>query len=79
MAYDHSLPVTPEPESDIIVALFIPLDVTYARLVIGALRVLEDESYFERDTDGGNAGALAAADVFRNRLISPLIDSLSEV
>lgn len=77
MAYDHSLPVS-EPESDIIVALFIPLDVSYTRLVLGALRVLEDESYFERDEDGGNAGAIAAADVFNRRVITPLIQALSE-
>lgn len=77
MAYDHKVPVS-EPVGDIIVALFIPLDVTYARLVLGALRVLEDESYYERDEDGGNAGALAAADTFNRRTITPLIQSLSE-
>lgn len=77
MAYDHKLPVS-EPESDIIVALFIPLDPSYTSLVLGALRVLEDENYFELDADGGNAGALAAADVFRRRVITPLIQSLSE-
>jgi len=79
MVQDHSVPVLPEPESDIVVALFIPLDVTYARLVLGALRVLEDESYYERDEDGGNLGAIAAAAVFRERMITPLIQSLSEV
>lgn len=78
MADLRGLPVLPAPEGDIIVALFVPLDVTYARLVIGALRVLEDESYFERDEDGGNAGALEAASIFRDRVISPLIELLSE-
>lgn len=78
MAYDHSLPVD-EPEGDIIVAFFIPLDTSYTQLVLGALRVLEDESYYERDEDGGNAGAIAAAAVFRDRVITPLIQALSEV
>lgn len=77
MARDHKLPVD-EPESDIVVALFIPLDPSYTRLVLGALRVLEDEEYFELDADGGNAGALAAAAVFRDRVISPLIQALAE-
>lgn len=77
MAYDHKLPVS-EPESDIIVALFIPLHPSYTALVLGALRVLEDESYYERDSDGGNAGALAAADAFRRRTITPLIEVLAE-
>lgn len=78
MAYDHKLPVSPEPESDIVVALFIPLDPSYTSLVLGALRVLEDESYFERDSDYGNAGAVAAAAVFRDRVITPLVQALSE-
>jgi len=78
MARDHSLPVTPEPESDIVVALFIPLDPSYTQLVLGALSVLEDEEYFVLDEDGGNAGAIAAADVFRRRVIRPLVQSLSE-
>jgi hypothetical protein len=77
MAETHSLPVE-EPESDIVVALFIPLDPTYTRLVLGALRVLEDPAYFDLDPDGGNAGAIAAADVFNRRVITPLIQSLSE-
>lgn len=77
MAEAHSLPVE-EPEGDIIVALFIPLDPSYTRLVLGALRVLEDPDYFVLDADGGNAGALAAADVFNRRVITPLIQSLSE-
>jgi len=77
MAYDHKLPVE-EPLADIVVALFIPLDPSYTGLVLGALRVLEDESYYERDEDGGNAGAIAAAAVFRDRVITPLIQSLSE-
>lgn len=78
MAHDHSLPLSPEPEGDIIVALFIPLDTSYTQLVLGALSVLEDEAYFVRDEDGGNAGAIAAADTFRNRVIRPLVQSLSE-
>lgn len=73
----HSLPVA-EPEGDIVVALFIPLDPSYTQLVLGALRVLEDESYFVRDADGGNAGAIAAAEIFNRRVITPLIQSLSE-
>jgi hypothetical protein len=77
MAYDHKLPVS-EPESDIIVALFIPLHHSYTSLVLGALRVLEDEAYYERDPDGGNAGAKAAADAFRRRTITPLIETLTE-
>lgn len=77
MAYEHKLPVE-EPLADIVVALFIPLDTSYTQLVLGALRVLEDESYYERDPDGGNVGALAAAAVFRDRVITPLIQSLSE-
>lgn len=78
MARDHSLPVE-EPESDIIVALFIPLDPSYTQLVLGALSVLTDESYFELDDDGGNAGAIEAARVFRERMFTPLVESLSEV
>lgn len=78
MARDHSLPLTPEPESDIVVALFIPLDPSYTQLVLGALSVLEDEEYFVLDEDGGNAGAVAAADTFRRRVIRPLVQSLSE-
>jgi len=79
MAHDHSLPVQPEPESDIVVALFIPLDASYTQLILGALSVLEDEEYFVLDEDGGNAGAIAAADTFRRRVIRPLVQSLSEV
>jgi len=79
MARDHSLPLSPEPESDIVVALFIPLDASYTQLVLGALSVLEDEEYFVLDEDGGNAGAIAAANTFRNRVIRPLVQSLSEV
>lgn len=78
MANLRGLPILPAPESDIIVALFVPLDVTYARLVIGALRELEKEENFERDDDGGNAGAIDAAAVFRDRVITPLIELLSE-
>ena len=78
MAELRSVPELPASESDIVVALFIPQDVTYTRLVLGALRVLEDESYFERDSDGGNEGAKEAAAIFRDRVISPLIDSLAE-
>lgn len=78
MADPRSLPLLPAPEGDIIVALFIPLDPSYTRLVLGALRVLEDESYFERDSDFGNDGAKEAAAVFRERVISPLIQALSE-
>jgi len=74
----HRLPVS-EPMSDIVVALFIPLDPSYTSLVLGALRVLEDPNYFELDEDGGNAGAVAAAAVFRDRVITPLIQALSEV
>lgn len=74
----RSLPLLPAPEGDIIVALFIPLDASYSKLVLGALRVLEDESYFERDSDGGNEGAKEAAAAFRDRVISPLIQALSE-
>jgi len=73
----HRLPVS-EPMSDIVVALFIPLDPSYTSLVLGALRVLEDPNYFELDENGGNAGAVAAAAVFRDRVITPLIQALSE-
>lgn len=79
MAREHGVPVLPEPESDIIVALFVPLDVSYVRLLLGAIRVLEDESYYELDEDGTNTGALEAARIFKDRLITPLIESLSEV
>lgn len=75
---EHLLPVFPEPGGDIVVALFIPMDVSYAQLVLGALRVLEDETYFELDDDAGNAGAIAAAAIFRDRVITPLIQALSE-
>jgi len=78
MAELRSLPLLPAPEGDNIVALFIPLDPSYTKLVLGALRVLEDESYFERDLDYGNEGAKEAAAVFRDRVITPLIDALSE-
>lgn len=75
---EHLVPVLPAPEGDIVVALFIPLDVSYAQLVLGALRVLEDETYFELDADAGNAGAIAAAAIFRDRVITPLVQALSE-
>lgn len=75
----HILPVFPAPESDIVVALFIPLDPSYTELVLGALRVLENEEYYNLDPDAGNSGAIAAAAVFRDRVITPLIQALSEV
>lgn len=78
MAREHSVPVQPAPESDIIVAFFIPLDTSYTQLILGALAVLEDEEYFMLDEDGGNAGALLAAETFKNRVIRPLVQSLSE-
>lgn len=76
MAYDHKVPVS-EPGSDIIVALFIPLDPSYTQLVLGALSVLVDESYYERDSDGGNAGAKEAAEIFMRRMFAPLVESLT--
>jgi len=75
----HILPVFPAPESDIVIALFIPLDTSYTELVLGALRVLENEEYYNLDPDAGNTGAIEAAAIFRDRVITPLIQALSEV
>lgn len=77
MARDHRVPPT-EPESDLVVALFIPHDSIIVGLVLGALSALENEEYFMLDEDGGNAGAIAAADMFRRRVIVPLVDYIAE-
>lgn len=77
MAREHRLPPA-EPESDLVVALFIPHDSIIVGLVLGALSALENEEYFALDDDGGNAGAIAAADMFRRRVIMPLVDYIAE-
>jgi len=40
------------------------------------LSVLQDESYYERDSDYSNTGALAVSEEWRIRTISPLIEEL---
>lgn len=72
----HKVPETLNPEGDYCVALRIPADSEFVALLVGALSVLQEESYYERDSDYSNTGALAVSEQWRIRTISPLIEAL---
>jgi len=72
----HKVPETLNPEGDYCVTLLIPADSEFVALLVGALSVLQDESYYERDSDYSNTGALAVSEQWRIRTISPLIEAL---
>jgi len=72
----HKVPETLNPEGDYCVTLMIPADSEFVALLVGALSVLQEESYYERDSDYSNTGALAVSEQWRIRTISPLIEAL---
>jgi len=72
----HKLPEILTPEGDYCVTLIIPADSDFVALLVGALNLLQDEEYYERDLDYGNTGALTVAAQWRDRTISPLIAAL---
>lgn len=74
----HKLPSETNPGGDYCVTLIIPANSDFVALLVGALSVLQDESYYERDSDYGNTSALEVAATWRDRTISPLITALTD-
>lgn len=72
----HKVPDTLNPSADYCVSLIIPADSEFVALLVGALSLLQEESYYERDSDYGNSGAIAVAAQFRDRTLTPLIEAL---
>jgi len=76
MPEPHKVPETLNPDEDYCILIRIPADSEFVALLVGALSVLQDESYYERDSDYSNTGALAVSEQWRIRTISPLIEAL---
>ena len=78
MPYEHAIPAVLNPVGDACVSLFIPLDLDYHKLLLGALANLENEDYYQRDADQDDENAQVVAHNFRTRTITPLIEALAQ-
>ena len=72
--FSHNIPAVLQPQGDICVPLYIPDDPDYIALLVGAIRRLTFDRYYQRDA---NKSALIVRDEWRQRTLVPLIDALA--
>jgi len=77
MAYDHPLPTTLIPPTNICVPIYIPDDPDYIENFLGALRVLEGVGYWLPSAGWDLADSEVVVAQWRTRTITPLIEALA--
>lgn len=75
--YGHKLPAVLNPDGEISVCVQIPNHPDYVKLFVRAVRMLETNRVYERDSDNGVSTNTVQAQ-WRERTITPLIQALAD-